>query len=154
MLCGFPLNGHPYINIILDYSAILLAEGVVNEILAAQRGKIARVVSPLLKNNDMTILSVSDTPAILDTAYDKLLGIGERSTIKAALDNGITPVIDDKDAFIVACRFGLHPIGFQDFIIQLAIRYGMSKQTAIEIVQTTARQFPAAFLNHTLNMLS
>ena len=154
VLCGFPFEGVPYLITVLNYAGVVLANGVASEIMAAQKGKIARVISPFLKSKQIVTISTSNIPPILDTAYDKLLGIGERSTIKAALANDLTLVIDDKDAFMVACRFGLQPMVFQDFIVSLSLDYGMPKQTAIEIVRGTARQFPAPFLIHTLAVLS
>jgi predicted nucleic acid-binding protein len=154
VLCGFPFNDTPYLVTVLNYTKIILSDGVVSEIMAAQKGKIARVISPFLKSKQIVTISTSNIPPILDTAYDKLLGIGERSTIKAALAHDLTLVIDDKDAFMVASRFGLQPMVFQDFIISLSLDYAMPKHIAIEIARATARQFPAPFLTHTLAVLS
>ncbi len=154
VLCGFPRDGMAYIHTVLLYSEIMLPDNVVSEIQEAQTGKIARVVSPLLKTGAITSATPVNDPLILDQAYNNLLGLGERGAIKAALATGISMVLDDKDAFIVACRFGLRPIGFQDFIIQLKSNHGMPKSTAVEIVNTTSRQYPAAFLTHTLSLLS
>lgn len=153
VLCGFPLVGRSYIHTILSYTDIALAEGVISEIQAAPSGKIARVMSPLLRTRIQRVL-INDEPAILDQAYSKLLGLGERSTIRVAMRSPEwTAVIDDKDAFIVACRFGVHPIGFQDFIVKLVKEREMPKSKAIEIVKTTTRQFPSSYLVHTLDML-
>lgn len=154
VLCGFPRVGEPYIHTILAFAQITLSEAVVSEIQAAQTGKISRVISPLLKTGEIASIASTNPLPILDQAYGNLLGLGERGTIKAGLAADYTVVLDDKDAFIAACRFGLHPIGFQDFIVRLVNNYGMPKSTATEIVTTTSRQFPAAFLIHTLHMFS
>ena len=69
------------------------------------------------------------------------------------MTTGLSVVIDDHDAFMVACRFGLRPVGFQDFIVSLTSAYQMPKDMAVDIVRTTSRQFPAMYLLHTLDML-
>ncbi len=153
VLCGFPLRGTPYLHTVLDYAMIVLPTGVVAEVRASP-GKIARTVLPLMKQGLIQALSAPRDPAILDTSYGEDLGVGERDVIKIALATGLPVVIDDRDAFIVACRFGLHPVGFQDWIVRLAKEYGLPKATAVEIVKATARQYPAMFLAHTLEMLS
>ena len=154
VLCGFPLSGTPFLHTILPHAAIVLADGVTGEVAIAKTGKIARVVSPLLETGTVTTINAPLSPSILDSAYGKLLGLGERSTIRAGVATGLTAVIDDKDAFIVACRFGVQPVGFQDFIVRLATEYTLPRQTAVEIVKATARQFPAAYLTHTLDLLA
>jgi predicted nucleic acid-binding protein len=154
VLCGFPLQGTAYINIVLEYTAILLAQNVAIEVQAAKTGKIARTILPLLKADKIKVAPIVDMPTILDVAYSRDLGAGERGTIKTALDMRLPIVLDDKDAFVIACRFGLHPIGFQDFIVKLAVEFGLSKEVAVEIVTVTARQYPATFLVHTLDILS
>jgi hypothetical protein len=78
--------------------------------------------------------------------------MGELSVIKIGLGQKIPVVIDDHDAFIVASRFNLQPLVFQDFIVRLT-DLGLPKEQAIEIVQTTSRQFPAMYLAHTLSKL-
>lgn len=150
-LCSFPLRGTLYFHTILQHVDIVLTDGVVSE---AGQGKIWRTISPLLRSGELQTLTAPADPTILDTSYGKDLGIGERSTIKAALTSGMTTVIDDKNAFIVACRFGLRPIGFQDFMVRLVREHNLSKTTAIEIVNASAGQYPRMFLAHTLDMLS
>ncbi len=152
VLCRFPLEGIPYIHGILSYADLVMPEGVINETRGGT-GVIARVVLPLLKSNRLRSMRASTEPAILDTAYGKLLGTGERDVIRLALANQITPVIDDKDAFVIACRFGLRPIGFHDFIVRLVSECGLSADSAIEIVNETARQYPISYLPHTLDLL-
>jgi predicted nucleic acid-binding protein len=150
--CGFPAKGTPYIYTLLDYAAIMLSEDVVNEIQGA--GKMARVISPLLKTGQVSGMTTPLAPAILDIAYSRGLGVGERSVIKCGLATNLPIVMDDQEAFVVACRFGLHPIGFQDFIVRLVTECAMPKITALEIVRASARQFPAMYLTHMLDMLS
>lgn len=154
VLCGFPFTGLAYMHEVLAYTDIMLPEGVMSEIQAAHTGKIARTVMPLIKDGTIKVYKPVSAPPILDSAYGKVLGLGERSTIKSMLESGIPGVIDDKDAFIVACRFGLHPIGFHDFIVRLVLYHNMSKSIAIEIIKITSRQYPNMFLTHTLDMLS
>jgi predicted nucleic acid-binding protein len=151
ILCGFPVRETPYLHLVMRHATFLLTNHVKDEIQGA--GKMARVITPLLKNQRLTYVSTPSIPAIVDRAYGTVLGAGERSIIKVALQTGLTPVLDDKDAFIAACRFGLQPIGFQDMIVQLANRYTLPKQQALEIVTVTARQFPAMYLAHTLDLL-
>lgn len=154
VLCGFPLKGEPYIHSVLNYCQVVLPADVVTEIQNAPSGKIARTMTPLLKSSVLSIYTPSSAPPILDLAYGESLGLGERAIIKAALASGFPIVIDDKDAFIIACRFGLRPVGFQDFMIRLVREQGMAKEMAVEIVKATARQYPATFLAHTLDLLS
>lgn len=150
-LCGFPIADHPYLYTVLQHAEIMLAEGVITE---AGRGRIWRIVAPLINSGDIKKASTSNITTALDTAYSKDLGLGERATIKAALEMELTPVIDDKDAFIVGCRFGLRPIGFQDWIVRLVREHDLPRETGIEIVQVTSSQYPRMFLAHTLEMLA
>jgi hypothetical protein len=153
ILCGFPLQGTLYIHTILDYAELVLADEVTDEIRLATKGKVARTVLPLIAAGNVRTINTPTGPSILDTAYGKELGLGERGTIKAALATELPLVLDDMRAYVAACRFGLRPIVFQDFIIRLVKEHGLPKDAAIEIVTTTARQFPAMFLAHTLEML-
>lgn len=150
-LCSFPLRGTLYFYTILQHVDVVLTDGVVNE---AGQGKIWRTISPLLRDGELQTLTAPVDPVILDTSYGKDLGIGERSTIKVALVSGMTTVIDDKNAFIVACRFGLRPIGFQDFMVKLVREHSLPQTTAVEIVNASTGQYPKMFLAHTLDMLS
>jgi predicted nucleic acid-binding protein len=149
-LCGFPLHGPLYLHSILRYAEITLTDGVVSE---AGQGKIWRTVSPLLKTGELQSIKAPASPSILDVSYGKDLGLGERSTIRAALQTGFVTVIDDKNAFIAASRFGLRPIGFQDLLVMLVKDYLLPPDLAIEIVTVTAGQYPKMFLAHTLDML-
>jgi hypothetical protein len=151
VLCGFPIKKIPYIHVILQHTILVLPDAVIGEIQGA--GKMARIIPPLLQSGKIQSFTTPTAPLIVDTAYGRGLGPGERTVIKCSLETHLPPVIDDQDAFIVACRFGLHPIGFQDFIVRLVIEHGLSQNTAVEIVQVTARQFPAMYLAHTLDML-
>lgn len=151
VLCGFPLNGNPYIFTVLQFAEVSIPDVVASEIKGS--GKLARIIIPLLKRGTIKIHSTPTNPTILDVAYGKMLGLGERSVIKVALSIKSPVVIDDRDAYIVACRFGLQPIGFQDFIVTLAHNLDMSSELAIEICKSTARQFPAPYLIHTLELL-
>jgi predicted nucleic acid-binding protein len=144
------LSASPYIYTILQYTKIALTNGVIDE---AGRGKIWRIVSPLLKTGEIQSTSTLQAPEILDSSYGNDLGLGERSTIKSAIHTGITAIIDDRDAFVVANRFGVHPIGFQDWIVILTREFNLPKQTALEIVQASANQYPKMFLAHTLELL-
>jgi predicted nucleic acid-binding protein len=152
MLCRFPLKGKPYIHDVLQYVTIILPEGVVVEARGGT-GVIAHVAFPLLKAGQIKSAAAPDAPTILDTAYGNDLGVGERHVIKIALAQKLPAVIDDREAFIVACRFGLYPIGFQDFIVRLVKELAFPNETALDIVKTTARQYPKMFLAHTLDML-
>jgi hypothetical protein len=152
VLCGFPIKGTPYIHSILQYADIVIPDAIVDEIQGA--GKMARVLLPLLKNNDISSLAVPVSPLILDTSYGRDLGPGERAVIKCGLSTAMQIVLDDQDAFMVACRFKLNPIIFQDFIVNLVQEQTMPKVLAGEIVRMTARQFPSAYLTHTLDILS
>lgn len=149
-LCSFPLHGRLYLYRVLQHASITLTDDVVGE---AGQGKIWRTVSPLFKTGELQTVTAPPEPDILDVSYGRDLGVGERSTIKAALVTGLTTVIDDKNAFIVACRFGLRPIGFQDFMVQLVKEHGLPRETAVEIVQASAGQYPRMFLAHTLELL-
>jgi predicted nucleic acid-binding protein len=150
-LYSFPLNASPYIYIILQYAKLTLTNSVIME---AGRGKIWRIVSPLLKTQEIQSISTPHEPEILDLSYGNDLGLGERSTIKAAIQTGLTAIIDDRDAFVVSNRFGVHPLGFQDWIVVLAREFSLPREIAIEIVQSSANQYPKMFLAHTLRMLS
>lgn len=154
VLCSFPLRATLHIHTILSYARITLSDGVVSEIRAATKGKVARTVLLLMKSGDMATMPAPAAPAILDASYGRDFGVGERSTIRAALATGLPLVLDDQDAFIVACRSGLRPIGLQDFVVRLAREHSLRKDTAVEMVTTTARQYPAMYLTHTLDMLS
>jgi predicted nucleic acid-binding protein len=135
----------------MQYMELVLTNVIVNEIQGS--GKMARVISPFLKSTSIRVITALSTPETIDSIYNVYLGAGERSVIKAALNLGLTPIIDDKDAFLVACRFGLHPMGFQDLIVHLARESNMPASIAIEIVTATFKQFPAVYLAHTLEML-
>ena len=150
-LCSFPLNGSPYIYTIIQYTKLILTDSVIIE---AGRGKIWRIIAPLLKTGEIQAISTPEEPTILDLSYGNDLGLGERSTIKSAMQMSLTAIIDDRDAFVVANRFGVHPIGFQDWIVVLAREFNLPKQTAIEIVQSSANQYPKMFLMHTLKLLN
>ncbi len=150
-LCSFPRYGTLYLHTVLQYVDIVLSDGVVIE---AGKGKIWRTIAPLLKNAEIQTIQTPVKPEILDKAYSRDLGAGERSTIKVALDRHLPVVIDDKDAFVVANRFGLQPIGFQDFIMKLVREHHMTKETALEIITASANQYPRTFLIHTLEMLN
>ena len=149
-LCAFPLHDAPYLHTVLNYADITLTKGVVAE---AGRGRIWQVVSPLLKSDALRVIDAPAEPEILDLSYARDLGLGERSVIKATLKEQIIPVLDDKDAFIVACRFGLRPLGFQDFIVFLAKSSGLPKDLAMDIVTTSASQYPRMYLAHSVDML-
>jgi|SRR5690606_11442097 predicted nucleic acid-binding protein len=149
-LCAFPLHDIPYLHTVLNHADIILTQEVIEE---AGRGRIWRVVSPLLKSDMLKVLDTPHEPEILDLSYARDLGLGERSIIKTALTEQITPILDDKDAFIVACRFGLRPLGFQDFIVSLAKTSGLSKDLAMDIVTTSASQYPRMYLAHSVYML-
>jgi hypothetical protein len=151
ILCSFPLNGSPYIYTILQYAKLTLSDSVIME---AGRGKIWRIVSPLLKTDEIESTTTPKEPEILDLSYGNDLGLGERSTIKSAILTGLTAIIDDRDAFVVANRFGVHPIGFQDWMVMLSREFNLPTKIAMEIVQSSANQFPKMFLAHTLKLLS
>ena len=151
VLCGFPIKRTPYIHTVLEYADIALPDTVIGEIQGA--GKMARVVLPLLKSGAISQIITPATPLIVDTAYSRDLGPGERAVIKCGLATSLPIVIDDQDAFMAANRFKLRPIVFQDFIVRLVQEHSMPRLTAIEIVQTTQQQFPAPYLTHTLDML-
>ena len=59
VLCGFPLYGTSYIHTILSYADLVLTDYVVIDVQAGKTGKIARTISPLLKDNR---ISVAATP--------------------------------------------------------------------------------------------
>ncbi len=149
-LCSFPTSGSSYLYTILQHAQIVLTDGVITE---AGRGKIWRIVSPLLKTGEIQSISAPLEPDILDLSYGNDLGLGERSTIKSALLTGLTAIIDDRDAFVVANRFGIHPIGFQDWIVRLAREANLPAKIAVDIVHASANQYPKMFLVHTLKML-
>jgi hypothetical protein len=114
-----------------------------------------RIFKPLLESGQITAQPVPTQPAILDTAYAEKLGVGERDIIRIGLGlpQAFT-VIDDKDAFQIANRFGLRPIVFQDMLVLLARDYGLPKPTAVDIAETTASRYPASFLVHTRFLLN
>ncbi|MBA3872493.1 MAG: hypothetical protein H0X30_25430 [Anaerolineae bacterium] len=151
ILCSFPLNASPYIYAILQYTKITLADSVIIE---AGRGKIWRIVSPLFKTGEIESTTTPKEPEILDLSYGNDLGLGERSTIKSAMQMGLTAIIDDRDAFVVANRFAVHPIGFQDWMVMLSREVNLPTKMAIEIVRSSANQFPKMFLAHILKLLS
>ncbi len=151
-LCRFPSDSAPYIHTVFQYMDIILPHGVIKEARGGT-GIIARVALPLLNRGIIQSMVAPLEPAILDLSYGSVLGQGEREVIKIALKTGNTPIIDDKQAFIAACRFGLHPLGFQDLLVRLVNECGFPRLLASEIAKTTARQFPAIFLLHTLSML-
>ncbi len=151
VLCSFPREGQPYLHTILRYATIVLPDAVITE---AGRGRIYRTVAPLLQTEALQTVTTPGQPLILDTAYSRYLGDGERAVIKCALSQGTALVLDDQDAFIAACRFGLRPLVFQDFIIRLVKDQALPRETALAVVNATARQFPASFLTHTLDSLS
>jgi len=151
ILCSFPIGRASYLYTILQYCQIVLTDGVIAE---AGRGKIWRIVSPLLNTGEIQAATAPTEPEILDLSYGNDLGLGERSTIKAALATGVTAIIDDRDAFVVANRFGIHPIGFQDWMVNLVKTSSLPNVTAVEIVRASANQYPNMFLAHTLQMLS
>lgn len=150
ILCGFSAQDDFFIDAVLNHCRIVLPDGVIAE---AGRGRIWRVVNPLLRNNRIITMIAPGDPQILDDSYGEHLGLGERAAIKCALLSSLPLVIDDRDAFVVACRFGLRPIGFQDFIVRLVHEYGMSQDVGIRIVTETSRQHPKMFLLHTLTLL-
>jgi len=124
-------------------------------ILEARRGTstIAQVASPLVKRGLIETRVAPPEPRLLDEVYEDELGSGERAVIRLALSTGLPCILDDKDAFIVACRFGLRPLIFQDFIIDLVHKHGLPVQTGIEVIRSTSRSFPAMFLAHSLRRL-
>jgi hypothetical protein len=66
VLCGFPINGTPYIHTILQYAMIVLSDEVINEF--GRAGKKARVVLPLLKTGQVRSIASPAEPEILDRA--------------------------------------------------------------------------------------
>jgi predicted nucleic acid-binding protein len=152
-LCRFPLDGIPYLREIASPVRLFLPQAVLAEARQAG-GVLNRVAYPLVKGDVITQVRAPLEPTILDVSYGHKLGKGEIEVIKIALNQKIVPVIDDRDAFIVASRFGLQPVGFQDFIIRIAQAKLMTSDRAIEIFQNTAAQYPAMFLLHTLDTLS
>jgi hypothetical protein len=90
----------------------------------------------------------------VDSAYGSKLGPGERDIIRIGVAfPEIFVVIDDKDAFQIASRFGLKPTVLQDMIVLLSHQYHLPQSTAIEIVSRTASRYPASYLVHTLALL-
>jgi predicted nucleic acid-binding protein len=155
-LCAFPQRGYrAYIHVILNYAEVSISDTVTNEILHDPSHPGASIFKPLLDSGKIAALPTPHEPQILDIAYSGRLGSGERGIIHLGLkfQEAIT-VIDDKDAFQIANRFGLRPVGLQDMLVLLARDYGLSKQTAIDIANTTASRYPAPFLVHTLFMLN
>jgi predicted nucleic acid-binding protein len=152
ILCRFPLNGQPYIQTIISVIRPVIPEAVI---LEARRGTstIAQVASPLVNRGLIHTMIAPTEPRLLDEAYAGELGAGERAVIRLALSTQLPCILDDKDAFIVACRFGLRPLIFQDFIIDLVHKHGLPVTTGIEIIQSTARWFPIMFLEHSLRKL-
>lgn len=150
VLCGYPTQGQPYIGQVLSYVNVVIPEGVVVE---SSAGKIARTILPLIKAGQISVTTAPSQPDLLDRVYDKLLGIGERSVIKIALSTDFESVIDDKDAFMVANRFGVRPMVFHDFMLNLVHEQAMPVSFATDIVTTTARQYPSTYLAHTLELL-
>jgi hypothetical protein len=151
VLCGYPAQGTAYIEQILQYANLALPEGVVAE---SRDRKIDAIVLPLIEAGQISVMTAPSGPELIDRAYETLLGTGERSVIKIALSTGLESVIDDKDAFIVANRFGVRPLVFHDFIVKLAYQYLLPAPLAAEIVTTTARQYPRTYLTYTLELLS
>lgn len=151
VICGFPINGAPYIHELLEIVSIVLTDEVQREIGAA--GKMARIANPLIKQGQISILTTPNSLTLLDAAYADYLGAGERSCIKAAFALKSTLIMDDQDAFLTAYRFGIRPMLFQDWIVSLTQTHGLPSLKAREIVLETARQFPKHFLTHTLALL-
>lgn len=152
VLCSFPRNGQPYLHVVLNYATLYIPEGVVTEVMSGS-GRIASVASPLVRKKIIQVQESPAQPEILDMAYSKILGVGERHTIKLALATGLTPIFDDKDAFMIACRFGLRPLVFQDMLIKLVTEGSLPKSDATEIAKATTGQFPGVYLIHTLDSL-
>lgn len=153
ILCRFPLKAAPFIQEITPLVTILIPESVIIEARRAT-STIAQVASPLVKQGIIESRAAPTIPTTVDEYYGDELGEGERGVIRLAIATGLPCVLDDKDAFFVACRFGLRPIGFQDFVVRLVKEHGMKRETGIKIVTATARLFPAMFLAHTLHMLN
>ena len=153
ILCRFPLKGTPFIYEITPVVTILIPESVIIEARKAT-STIAQVASPLVKQGIIESRPAPLTPKILDEYYGDELGEGERGVIRLSIATGLPCVLDDKDAFIVACRFGLRPLMFQDFVVRLVNEHGMKRETGITVVMATARLFPSMFIAHTLHMLN
>ncbi len=155
-LCAFPTQGRrAHIQTVLNYADLAISAGVAREALHEPPHPDVKIFKPLLESGQLTAKPVPTQPEMLDIAYAEKLGVGERDIIRVGL--GILEaftVIDDKDAFQIANRFGLRPMVFQDMLVLLAREFGLPKLTAVEIVQNTASRYPASFLVHTLFLLN
>src|SRR5258708_254055 len=105
-LCAFPVQGnHAYIHTILLYAEIAISAGVAQEALRNPPHPDVRILRPLLDKQQIAVLPVPTEPTILELAYSKYIGAGERDIIHLGLQ---TPeasiVIDDKSAVQIGNR--------------------------------------------------
>ena len=148
------IDGRPIIERLLPLIPTLtIVKTVADEATSNLAYADARVIKALLDSERLIPKPVPVTPVdILINAYTKIQS-GERDTMRLGLSMpGARVVVDDLQAFFIAARFDLNPIGLLDTLVSLRERQLLTKEFALSVVDSIERtsRFTSASLQHTV----
>ncbi len=135
----------------MRYTHTLITERVVQEVVLRQDKSDVRTIRPLLSSGKIISKPTPNVPIISDYYAISETDCGV-IRLGLAMPDLIT-IIDDKEEFLIACRYGLRPMFLLDVFVLLTTSYDLDKAMARNMIQSTAKRYSPAYVAHTLSML-
>jgi len=147
-LCSCEVEGHPIIDKLLRGTLVMIPD-TVKELAVDARRELhdAAVAKRLIEQGKISVFPEPASPQVEDY-YN--LGEGQCAVIRLALKLGqdVTPILDERGGFLIACHYGLHPMFLLDLIVALVQQKKLDAQVAQTMVESAKVRYPGPHLVH------
>src|SRR5258708_30948624 len=138
-MCTAKVKNEPIIYALLNHAGLTVTERVVQEVILHHDKSDVRIARPLMTSGQITASPAPATPLISDFYQISETDCGV-IRLGLTMPERIT-IIDDKEEYLIACRYNLRPLFLLDLLVLLATSYGLDKGTARDMVQSTAKRY-------------
>ncbi len=136
-LCTARVANKPIIHKFLEHADIHLTDAVEQEVVLQYEKSDAQIAKSLIKSGQINVIPAPTEPTISDfyKLHETDCGV---IRLGIALPHLLT-IIDDKEAYVVSTRYGLHPMFLLDLFVLLVQQHGLEKQSALDMVKSAEK---------------
>jgi len=155
----FGVGGRPLIELIADYSQVIIPEGVKAEAvdLGLQAGHSdALELDRLIKAGAITVVKAPPADLPFETvvaAYDVEPGDVEILRLCRLTSEYDYVVVDDRLLYLILHRFAMRPIFLPDLIVAMANERAITEEIGEQLLEAIRPRYRNGFIEHSLLML-
>lgn len=150
-MCTAQVKGEPIVYLLLNHANFSVTDQVVTEVVLRMGKSDVQIARPLISAGRISTVATATIPVISDFYAISETDCGVIRTGLLLTDT--LTVIDDKEAYVIACRYELRPIFLLDLLVLLVRQHGLDKALAVEMVQSMTKRYSVGYVAHTVSML-